>query len=86
MSSIETKEESKSGANSETCKLIRDYKANVEEELTTICGRILDLIKEHLEDGCADGESKVFYKKMKGDYWRYLACLLYTSPSPRDRG
>lgn len=73
MSSIETKEESKSGANSETCKLIRDYKANVEEELTTICGRILDLIKEHLEDGCADGESKVFYKKMKGDYWRYLA-------------
>ena len=73
MSSIETKEESKSGANSETCKLIRDYKANVEEELTTICSRILDLIKEHLEDGCADGESKVFYKKMKGDYWRYLA-------------
>lgn len=73
MSSIETKEESKSGANSETCKLIRDYKANVEEELTRICGRILDLIKEHLEDGCADGESKVFYKKMKGDYWRYLA-------------
>jgi 14-3-3 protein epsilon len=73
MSSIETKEESKSGANSETCKLIRSYKANVEEELTTICSRILDLIKEHLEDGCADGESKVFYKKMKGDYWRYLA-------------
>ena len=61
VSSIETKEETKHS------------KANVETELTNICTRILGLLKEHLEDRCSAGESKVFYKKMKGDYWRYLA-------------
>jgi 14-3-3 protein epsilon len=73
VSSIETKEEAKHSKESEKCKLIAAYKANVEAELTEICNRILDLLKNHLEDRCSAGESKVFYKKMKGDYWRYLA-------------
>jgi len=73
VSSIETKEEAKHGKDSDKCKLIMAYKANVEKELTSICTRILDLLKNHLEDRCSAGESKVFYKKMKGDYWRYLA-------------
>jgi 14-3-3 protein epsilon len=67
VSSIETKEEAKHSKESEKCKLI------VEAELTEICNRSLDLLKNHLEDRCSAGESKVFYKKMKGDYWRYLA-------------
>ena len=73
VSSIETKEEAKHSKDSDKCKLIAAYKANVEAELTSICTRILGLLKEHLEDRCSAGESKVFYKKMKGDYWRYLA-------------
>ena len=73
VSSIETKEEAKHSKESEKFKLIAAYKANVEAELTEICNRILDLLKNHLEDRCSAGESKVFYKKMKGDYWRYLA-------------
>ena len=73
VSSIETKEEAKHTKDSDKCQLIATYKANVETELTSICTRILDLLKNHLEDRCAAGESKVFYKKMKGDYWRYLA-------------
>ena len=73
VSSIETKEETKHSKDSDKCKLIAAYKANVETELTNICTRILGLLKEHLEDRCSAGESKVFYKKMKGDYWRYLA-------------
>jgi 14-3-3 protein epsilon len=73
VSSIETKEEAKHSKESDKCKLIAAYKANVEKELTDICTKILDLLKNHLEDRCSAGESKVFYKKMKGDYWRYLA-------------
>ena len=38
-----------------------------------ICDRILKLLRDHLEETSSSGESKVFYKKMKGDYYRYLA-------------
>ena len=39
ISSIETKEESKYGAESDTVKLIQKYKANVEKGLSDICDR-----------------------------------------------
>ena len=54
-------------------KLIQKYKTNVEKELSDICDRILKLLRDHLEETSSAGESKVFYKKMKGDYYRYLA-------------
>jgi len=49
------------------------YRATIEGELTDICNEVLKLLNECLikEDGVA--ESKVFYLKMKGDYFRYLA-------------
>ena len=31
------------------------------------------LLDDHLIENSTDAESKVFYKKMKGDYYRYLA-------------
>jgi 14-3-3 protein epsilon len=68
--SIESKEQSKG---SENLGLIKAYKVKVEQELNTICKDVLglledSLIKEHLES-----EPKVFYQKMKADYYRYLA-------------
>ena len=66
-------EESKYTKESDTVKLIHKYKENVEKELSDICDRILKLLKDHLEETSATGDSKVFYKKMKGDYYRYLA-------------
>lgn len=45
----------------------------VEEELNVICDDILKLIENHLLNNATTGESKVFYNKMKGDYYRYLA-------------
>jgi hypothetical protein len=39
-----------------------------------ICDRILKLLKDHLEETSAAGESKVFYKKMKvGTFTRSCA-------------
>ena len=73
VSSIESKEEQKYGSESDTVKLIQKYKANVEKELSDVCERVLRLLKEHLEETGSAGESRVFYKKMKGDYFRYLA-------------
>ncbi|KAJ0963485.1 hypothetical protein J5N97_028607 [Dioscorea zingiberensis] len=71
MSSIEQKEESK--GNEHNVKLIKGYRQNVEEELNKICDDILKIIDEHLIPFSGSGESSVFYYKMKGDYFRYLA-------------
>ncbi|KAJ8637399.1 hypothetical protein MRB53_011666 [Persea americana] len=71
MSSIEQKEESK--GNEQNVKLIKGYRQKVEEELSKICHDILTIIDEHLIPSSGSGESTVFYYKMKGDYYRYLA-------------
>merc|ERR1711990_363786 len=42
-------------------------------ELDKICNGILDLMDAHLIPKATNGESKVFYYKMKGDYYRYIA-------------
>ncbi|KAM3398162.1 14-3-3-like protein GF14 iota isoform X1 [Capsicum galapagoense] len=71
MSSIEQKEESK--GNDNNVKLIKGYRQKVEEELSKICHDILEIIDKHLIPSSATGEATVFYYKMKGDYYRYLA-------------
>ncbi|KAM7497998.1 hypothetical protein LguiA_022412 [Lonicera macranthoides] len=71
LSSIEQKEESR--GNDQNAKRIREYRQKVESELTTICNDIMSVIDEHLIPSAGAGESTVFYYKMKGDYYRYLA-------------
>ncbi|KAL8137661.1 hypothetical protein V2J09_003662 [Rumex salicifolius] len=71
MSSIEQKEESK--GNESNVKLIKGYRQKVEDELTQICDDILAIIDKHLVPHAGSGEATVFYCKMKGDYYRYLA-------------
>ncbi|CAL9183859.1 unnamed protein product [Musa hybrid cultivar] len=71
VSSIEQKEESR--GNEGHVAAIRDYRAKIETELTSICGGILRLLDERLVPSASAADSKVFYLKMKGDYHRYLA-------------
>ncbi|XP_009766075.1 14-3-3 protein 9-like isoform X1 [Nicotiana sylvestris] len=71
LSSIEQKEESR--GNEQNVKRIKEYQQKVELELTDICNNIMTVIDEHLIPSCTSGESTVFYYKMKGDYYRYLA-------------
>ncbi|XP_022852153.1 14-3-3-like protein GF14 iota [Olea europaea var. sylvestris] len=71
LSSIEQKEESKGNENN--VKLIKGYRQKVEEELSKICYDILSIIDKHLVPSSGSGEATVFYYKMKGDYFRYLA-------------
>eukprot|EP01018_Ginkgo_biloba_P006203 Gb_19801 [translate_table: standard] len=71
MSSIEQKEETK--GNEQNVKRIKDYRQKVEQELSKICNDILTIIDQHLIPSSNSGESTVFFYKMKGDYYRYLA-------------
>ncbi|KAH9756559.1 14 3 3 domain-containing protein [Citrus sinensis] len=71
LSSIEQKEEAK--GNEQNVKRIKEYRQRVEDELAKICNDILSVIDEHLIPSSTSGESTVFYYKMKGDYYRYLA-------------
>ncbi|KAJ0018109.1 hypothetical protein Pint_10401 [Pistacia integerrima] len=71
LSSIEQKEETK--GNDQNVKIIKGYRQKVESELSNICTDIMTVIDEHLIPSCTGGESTVFYYKMKGDYYRYLA-------------
>merc|ERR1712190_173907 len=50
-----------------------EYRAKVEAELQEICDRIINLLDGSLISGAGSGESKVFYQKMKADYFRYIA-------------
>ncbi|THG10140.1 hypothetical protein TEA_007868 [Camellia sinensis var. sinensis] len=71
LSSIEQKEEGK--GHEQNVKTIKDYRQRVEDELAKICKDILSVIDDHLLPSSSSGESTVFYYKMKGDYYRYLA-------------
>ena len=70
ISSIEQKKSASTEAHAEQ---IKAYREKVEKELEDICGDILGVIDKHLIPSATSGESKVFYHKMKGDYYRYLA-------------
>ena len=70
ISSIEQKEEQKGG---DRLELIKTFKVQVENELKNICSDILKVLDESLIATATSGESRVFYYKMTGDYYRYLA-------------
>ncbi|KAH7288568.1 hypothetical protein KP509_31G031900, partial [Ceratopteris richardii] len=71
LSSIEHKEENK--GNEQNVERVKEYRGKVENELTSICNDILSIIDKHLLPSSSNGEFAVFYHKMKGDYYRYLA-------------
>ena len=52
--------------------MIKSYRKKIEGELNLICQRMLDLLKDVLIKNAEVQEAKVFYMKMRGDYYRYL--------------
>merc|ERR1712146_175817 len=71
ITSVEQKEKTK--GNEEQAKYAREYCSKVEAELQKICDTILGLLDNNLISKSTSGESKVFYQKMKADYYRYIA-------------
>jgi len=69
ISSIEQKTE---GAEKKQA-MAKEYREKVEKELRDICQDVLALLDNFLIAKASNAESKVFYLKMKGDYFRYLS-------------
>merc|ERR1711920_123142 len=68
---VEQKEKSK--GNDANAGFAKEYCGKVEGELDKICNTILGLLDANLIPKASNGESKVFYQKMKADYYRYIA-------------
>merc|ERR1712185_154896 len=71
ITSVEQKEKSK--GNDGNAGFAKEYCNKVEGELDKICNTILKLLDDKLIPKASGGESKVFYQKMKADYFRYIA-------------
>ncbi|KAL4609642.1 14-3-3 protein eta [Arapaima gigas] len=73
ISSIEQK--TAADGNEKKLEMVRAYREKIEKELESVCQDVLNLLDKYLIKNCTDAqfESKVFYLKMKGDYYRYLA-------------
>ncbi|XP_065840380.1 14-3-3 protein gamma-B-like [Oscarella lobularis] len=81
VSSVEQKKESEGDTGA--VEVAKEYRIKIEDELKKICNDVIDLLDSSLiktseEQSGGDGEqasneAAVFYLKMKGDYYRYLA-------------
>ncbi|XP_069491256.1 14-3-3 protein gamma-B-like [Ambystoma mexicanum] len=73
ISSIEQK--TSADGNEKKIEMVQAYRENIEKELEAVCQGVLNLQDNLLIKGRSEAqyESKVFYLKMKGDYYRYLA-------------
>ncbi|KAG6507643.1 hypothetical protein ZIOFF_032994 [Zingiber officinale] len=69
--SMSRKEEAR--GNEQHAKMIKEYRLKVELELFDIYSDVMTVINEHLIPSSTTARSLVFYNKMKGDYYRYLA-------------
>ncbi|KAM9551468.1 tyrosine 3-monooxygenase/tryptophan 5-monooxygenase activation protein, theta polypeptide a [Salvelinus alpinus] len=65
--------EQKTEGSDKKLQMVKEYRNKVETELRDICNDVLGLLSKYLIENAPNAESKVFYLKMKGDYYRYLA-------------
>ncbi|KIJ70018.1 hypothetical protein HYDPIDRAFT_35459 [Hydnomerulius pinastri MD-312] len=72
--SLEKLESSRpTGQSKHQAQLIRRQRTRIERELADVCKDIVKLLDDCLLSTAELGEETVFYYKMKGDYYRYLA-------------
>jgi len=52
---------------------LTDYKKQIESLLKEDCAHVISIINDHVLNKICEGEAKVFFVKMVGDYYRYMA-------------
>jgi hypothetical protein len=67
----------------EQAKFVKEYCAKVEVELGKTCNAILSVFDGNLISKSTIGESTAFYRKMKEDYYRYIAKFSKMTPKTK---
>lgn len=57
----------------ENMKALKDYKGYIKQELGALCNELISLIDSKLLPDVSEPADDIFYHKLKGDYYRYLA-------------
>lgn len=73
---IEQKEQRKGNVDQTTLSNIAAYKKTIEDEMITLCHELIKLIDDRLLQNSKSPNNEIYFKKMKGDYFRYLAELM----------
>ncbi|KAH3765520.1 14-3-3 protein epsilon [Pelomyxa schiedti] len=72
LSSVEQKEDDR-GTPTDNLRRVREYRQKIEQEMSAVCAEVLTILDTVLIPKSTTIEGKVFYLKMKGDYYRYIA-------------
>ena len=73
---IEQKEQRRGNMAEESLANIARYKRTIDEELSALCYELIKLIDDRLLQTSKNPNNEIYFKKMKGDYYRYLAELM----------
>ncbi|KAH8105991.1 14-3-3-like protein [Cristinia sonorae] len=65
--------EKRPGMSQQHKSLMRVQKSRIKHDLDETCKDVVTVMEKHLIPAANDGEEMVFYCKMRGDYYRYLA-------------
>jgi len=68
----------------EVPELVINYRDKIATEVEQKCNAVLQLLNDTLIGGATDVESKVFFNKMKGDYYRYIVEINKTPALMKD--
>jgi 14-3-3 protein epsilon len=71
LQNLSKKEEKKN--NSANLNSVEEIKSKLENEMRKICDDVHQILDEYLVPNAQNAEYKVFYLKLKGDYYRYRA-------------
>ena len=73
LASLEHNEASTAGIRDEKTEMARVFREKVEKEIAGLCKSVLAIIDSKILPTLLEPESKVFFHKLKGDYYRYHA-------------
>jgi 14-3-3 protein epsilon len=79
---IEQKEQRKTNVKDEVESSISSYKKTITKELSDLCHELINLIDTKLLQSSKFPLNEIYFKKMRGDYFRYLAECMSETDSP----